>query len=162
MIQDFIRNKIVEVEPLSDGTLVVYWSLKDSLLDVTVELKVKPPDLEITEAKTRFRHLARQESSAAQTLVEKIVGVRIGAGIRKIVRGLLGGSGGSDLLTAAVLESSNAIILHFTRYTIQPGDYQDDEEKIAGARVMVEANPRMAGSCVVYADDSPVMQGLKR
>ena len=64
-------------------------------------------------------------------------------------------------MTHAVLECSNAVILHFTRYTIQPADDLDDDEKIAGARDLLKANPRMAGSCVVYADDSPVMQGLK-
>jgi hypothetical protein len=58
-----------------------------------------------------------------------------------------------------VLESANAVILHFTRYTLQPGDGVSDEEKIKGAKAILKSNPRMAGSCVVYAEGSPVMQG---
>ena len=63
-------------------------------------------------------------------------------------------------MTNAVLECSNAVILHFTRYTLQPADDLDDDAKIAGAQALLKANPRMAGSCVVFADDSPVVQGL--
>jgi hypothetical protein len=64
-------------------------------------------------------------------------------------------------MTNAVLESCNAVILHFTRYTLQPGDDFDDDAKIESAKATLKANPRMAGSCVVFAADSPVMQGQK-
>ena len=43
MILDFIRNKIVEVEPLSDGSMNVFWRVKDSLLEAEVELQPRPP-----------------------------------------------------------------------------------------------------------------------
>ena len=92
-------------------------------------------------------------------LIEKVKGLRIGPGLRKIVRGLLGGDDGCKVMTHAVLECSNAVILHFTRYTLQPADDLDDDGKIAGARGILEANPRMAGSCVVFAEDSPVVLG---
>ncbi len=160
MILDFIRNKIVEVEPLSDGSLTVFWRLKDSLLEVNVELKVQPPDLEITEAKAQIKRLPHKKCLSCPELMEKVKGLRVGPGLRKIVRGLLGGSEGCQVLTQAVLECSNAVILHFTRYTLQPADDLDDNKKIAGARAMLEGNPRMAGSCVVFADDSPVVMGL--
>jgi hypothetical protein len=146
---------------MPDGMLAVHWHLKDNLLDADVELRIKTPDLAITDARAEVKRAAHSECRSATDILQKIVGVRIGGGLRKIVRGTLGGSGGCGILTAAVLESCNAVILHFTRYTIQPGDDLDDEGKIAGARATVEANPRMAGSCVVYAQDSPVMQGMK-
>ena len=162
MILDFIRNKIVEVEPLSDGSLAVFWRLKDSLLEAEVQLRVQPPDLEVIEAKARLKRLPHKECLFAPGLVEKVKGLRIGPGLRKIVGGLLGGNEGCPVMTHAVLECSNAVILHFTRYTLQPADDLDDDGRIAGARSILESNPRMAGSCVVFAEDSPVVQGLNR
>ena len=162
MILDFIRNKIVEVEPLSDGSLAVFWRLKDSLLEAEVQLRVQPPDLEVTEAKARLKRLPHKECLFAPELVEKVKGLRIGPGLRKIVGGLLGGIEGCQVMTHAVLECSNAVILHYTRYTLQPADDLDDDGRIAGARSILESNPRMAGSCVVFADDSPVVLGLNR
>ena len=162
MILDFIRNKIVEVEPLSNGTLAVFWRLKDSLVDAEVELNIKPPDLEITEAKARLRYYAHKECLTSPGLIDKVKGVRVGPGLRKIVRGLLGGSEGCEVMTNAVLECCNAVILHYTRYTLQPADDFDADAKIESAKATLKANPRMAGSCVVFADDSPVMQGLKK
>ena len=41
----FLRNKVVEVEPLPDGDLAVSWRLTDDLLKAEINLKVKPPEL---------------------------------------------------------------------------------------------------------------------
>ncbi|MBW1681327.1 MAG: DUF2889 domain-containing protein [Deltaproteobacteria bacterium] len=161
MILDFIRNKIVEVEPQPDGSVSVNWRLKDSLMDVNVKILIQTPELEIKEARAEMKRPFLQNCLPAQDRIEKIVGVRVGAGLRKIAAGLLGGDEGCDVLKAAVLESCNAAILHFTRYTLQAGDGLSDEEKLAGARANLEANPRMAGSCVVYAEGSPVMEGYR-
>ena len=159
MILDFIRNKIVEVEPLPDGSLRVSWNLKDSLLEAEVKLGVRPPDLEITETFARLKRFPHQKCLLAIGLLEAIKGVRIGSGLRKIVQGLLGGPQGCGLMSNAVLEAGNAAILHFTRYTLQPRDNLDDDKIIALSRERVKTNPRMVGSCVVYGENSPVMQG---
>lgn len=159
MILDFFRNKIVEVEPLAEGALLVHWNLKDSLMEMCVHMKILLPDLVITEAHASFQRATHEECRAVQEMIQKVVGVRIGSGLRKIVRGRLGQAEGCGVLTAAVLESANAVILHFTRYTLQPGDGLSDQEKIKGAKAILKSNPRMAGSCVVYGEGSPVMQG---
>jgi hypothetical protein len=134
----FLRNKVVEVSPLSDGSLAVSWRLTDDLLKAEVNLRVQPPDLEIVE----------------------IEGVRVGAGLRKIVQGLLGGPNGCSVLAHAVLESASAVILHFTRPVVQVGESLKGEEKLANLREMIKNNPRLVRSCVAFQDDSPIMQGL--
>ena len=53
----FLRNKVVEVEPLSDGSLAVSWRLTDDLLKAEINLKVQPPDLEIVEAEATLERL---------------------------------------------------------------------------------------------------------
>ena len=99
----FLRNKVVEVEPLSDGSLAVAWRLTDDLLRAEVDLRVQPPDLEILEAEARLERLPLKEWASAPELIKKVEGVRVGPGLRKIVAGLLGGPQGCSLLVHAVL-----------------------------------------------------------
>ena len=156
----FLRNKVVEVEPQPDGSLAVSWRLTDDLLTAAVNIKVQLPDLEIVKAEARLDRLVPEAWLSAPELIKKIEGVRIGAGLRKIVQGLLGGPKGCSVLVKAVLESSNAVILHFTRPVIQAGEQLDDEKKLTFLRDMIKNNPRLVRSCVAFQDDSPIMKGL--
>jgi hypothetical protein len=156
----FLRNKVVEVIPHSDGSLAVSWRLTDDLLKAEVNLTVQPPDLEIVEAEAVLERLVPRRWETASRLIKKIEGVRIGGGLRKITRGLLGGPEGCSILVNAVLESANAVILHFTRPVLQAGERLEGEEKLANLRKMIRNNPRLVRSCVSFQDDSPIMQGL--
>ena len=156
----FLRNKVVEVSPQTDGSLAVSWRQTDDLLKAEVNIKVQLPDLEIVEATAELGRLVPQAWRDASELIKKVEGVRIGAGLRKIVQGLLGGPKGCPVLAHAILECSNAVILHFTRPVIQVGESFEGEEKLANLREMVKNNPRLVRSCVAFQDDSPIMQGL--
>ena len=157
----FLRNKVVEVNPLTDGSLAVSWRLTDDLLKAEVYLIVQPPDLEIVQAEAALDRLFPRAWSTAPELIKKIEGVRVGAGLRKIVQGLLGGPNGCSVLAQAVLESANAVILHFTRPVVQVGERLEGEAKLANLREMVKNNPRLVQSCVAFQDKSPIMQGLR-
>ena len=156
----FLRNKVVEVEPLSDGSLAVSWRLTDDLLKAEVNLRVQPPALEILEANAGFERLPLKAWASGPELIKKVEGVRVGPGLRKIVSGLLGGPEGCSVLVHAVLEASNAVILHFTRPGIQLGEKLEGGELIAATRAMLKSNPRLVRSCIAFQDDSPIMQGL--
>ena len=156
----FLRNKVVEVTPQSDGNLTVSWRLTDDLLKAEVVLTVKPPDLEIVEAEAKLKRLVPRIWLSAPELIKKVEGVRIGAGLRKIVQGLLGGPNGCPLLVNAVLEGSNAIILHFTRPVVQAGENLEGEDQMLNLKQMVKNNPRLVHSCVAFQENSPIMQGL--
>ena len=156
----FLRTKVVEVNPLSDGSLAVSWRLTDDLLKAEINLRVQPPDLEIVQAEAVLDRLVPRAWSTAPEIIKKIEGVRVGAGLRKIVHGMLGGSNGCSVLVHAVLESANAVILHFTRPVVQVGERLEGEAKLANLREMVKNNPRLVQSCVAFQDDSPIMQGL--
>jgi hypothetical protein len=156
----FLRNKVVEVAPQPDGNLAVSWRLTDDLLKAEVNLMVQPPDLEITAASAELDRLVPRAWSSAPELFKKIEGVRIGSGLRKIVQGLLDGPQGCPILAQAVLESSNAVILHFTRPGLQVGEQLAEEKKLTFLREMIKNNPRLVRSCVAFQDDSPIMKGL--
>ena len=160
MTLSFMRNKIVEVEPQSDGSLSISWRLVDILTEMEMAVKVQPPDLEITEAKARILRSPHGECSSAPHTLQKIVGVRVGPGLRKIAGGLMGGAGGCAELMEGVLECANAAILHFTVPQIQANARGTEEERKKRYQDMLRFNPRLVRSCIAFADDSPLMQGL--
>jgi hypothetical protein len=160
MMIRFLRNKVVEVSPQADGNIAVLWRQTDDLLKAKVNINVQLPDLEIAQASAELGRLVPQAWKNASELIKKVEGIRIGGGLRKIVQGLLGGPGGCPVLANAILECSNAVILHFTRPVIQVGESLEGEEKIANLKEMIRNNPRLVRSCVAFQDDSPIMQGL--
>ncbi|NQU64416.1 MAG: hypothetical protein HQ517_09070, partial [SAR324 cluster bacterium] len=94
--------------------------------------------------------------------IKKIEGINIGSGLRKIVGGLLGGTDGCSILVNAVLESANAVILHFTRPGLQMGEtITNTDEQLANLQTMIQSSPRLVRSCISFQDDSPIMQGIK-
>lgn len=161
MTLTFMRNKVVEVEPLSDGMLSVSWRLVDSLTEAEIRLKFQPPDLEIREAEAHLGRFPHPECSEALKLIQRVVGVRVGPGLRKIVRGVMGGSSGCAELAEGVLECCNAVILHFTVPQIQANEKGTEEERRMRYQAMLRLNPRLVRSCVAFADDSPLMQGVE-
>ena len=157
----FLRNKIVETNPLPDGNVAVSWRLTDDLLKTEVKVIFQPPDLEIIDAEASFERYPRPEWASAPELIKKVIGVRVGAGLRKIVPGLLGGEKGCPMLVDAVLEACNGVILHFTRPGLQEAEkIQDDEARMARLRDQVKNNPRLIRSCISFQDDSPIMKAL--
>ncbi len=161
MIQRFLRNKLVEVEPCPDGTLEVSWRLTDDLLKAEVRLIIQLPDMEILEADAELNRFVPKGGESASELIKKIEGINIGGGLRKIVAGILGGPDGCSVLVHAVLESANAVILHFTRPGLHLSEsITDTDEKQAAFQFMLQSNPRLVRSCIAFQDDSPLMKGL--
>ena len=154
----FLRNKVVEVSQQTDGSIAVSWRQTDDLLKAEVHMTVQPPDLEIVEASAELNRLVPGTWSNAGELIKKVEGVRVGAGLRKIVQGLLGGPQGCSLLEHAVLESANAVILHFTRPVLQVSEKLEGDELLANLKEMVRNNPRLVRSCVAFQDESPIMK----
>jgi len=158
MTLSFTRNKVVGVEPLEDGSLSIIWRLVDSLTEAEIRLKVRPPDLEISEARAQLERFPHLECPRAADSIQKVVGVRVGPGLRKIVHGLMGGKGGCAELIEGVLECGNAVILHFTVPQIQANAQGSEEERRKRYQEMLRSNPRLVRSCIAFADDSPLLK----
>jgi hypothetical protein len=160
MTLSFMRNKVVEVQPLADGNLSVSWRLTDTLTEIELCTTFRIPDLEIVAAEARIRRSPHPECVQTSGLVQKSVGVRVGPGVRKIVQGLLGGESGCQEWADGILESCNAVILHFTVPQIQENEKGTEEERKKKFQAMLRFNPRLVRSCVAFADDSPLMEGI--
>lgn len=155
-----MRNKVVNVEPLSETMLSVSWRVVDTLMESEIHLKIRLPDLEIAGAEARMARCPHPECSAVSGLIERALGVRVGPGLQKIAYGLIGGPKGCRELAEGVLECCNAVILHFTLPQLQAMERGDETERRKGFQEMLRSNPRLVRSCIAFADDSPMMEGL--
>ena len=126
-----------------------------------VEIMVKLPDLEIFDAGGEFRRSSQKEclKPPAESL-KKLVGVRIGPGLLKIVKGLIGETSECRQLAFMVEECCHGVILSFTKDELlkAPGDKERSKDYYAD---MVRENIRLYNRCAAFAPGSPLVEGVE-
>ena len=156
----FSRNNATTVEQSDEETLVSSCRLQDTLMDLLVVIRVKTPDLEITDIQAEIRRSSEPEIPGIQVTLKRVVGVRVGPGIKKIVKGLIGKSTTEKKLVFMIGECCNGIILSFTKQVLgkAPEDIQEEKEFFAD---MVKNSPRLYNSCAALSSDSPLMEDVE-
>ena len=93
--------------------------------------------------------------------LRKVVGIRIGPGLRKILGGGMGKSAIHKQLTFMVEECCSGVILAFTKEVMlsAPKDKWLEKEYFENR---VRSNPRLYNSCAALAPGSPLMEGIER
>jgi hypothetical protein len=156
----FSRNRCLQVEQTDDQTLRASCRLQDPLLEAFVAIQVKLPDLEITGAQGQiWRSPGSREIDVSDSL-RKAVGVRIGPGLKKILKGLLGDSPVQKQLTFMVEECCGGVILAFTKGVLRqaPKDKLTEKDYFKN---FVQSNPRLYNSCAAFAPGSPLVEGIE-
>ena len=156
----FSRNNATTVERLDQDTLVSSCRLQDTLMDLLVVIRVKTPDLEITHIEAEIRRSSEAEIPGIHDTLKRVVGVRVGPGIKKIVKGLIGKSTTEKKLVFMIGECCNGIILSFTKQVLgkAPEDIQGERQFFAD---MVKDSPRLYNSCAALSSESPLMEGIE-
>jgi hypothetical protein len=155
----YIRNNCTSVVRPDDETLVASCRIQDTLMELFVQITVKLPHLEIVEAEGEILRSLLQEEVDVKSVLQRSVGVRVGPGIKKIVKGLMGHSRTEQNLVYMIGECCNGVILSFTRDVLRlaPRDPEKEKAFFAG---MVKDNPRLYNSCAALAPGSPLMEGV--
>ena len=82
--------------------------------------------------------------------------MRVGPGITRAIRDLIGGANGCNRLADLVFECFDAVILRFTAEEIgsrkKPASF---EEEIKWQKEYLGRNPRLADSCIAFGEGSP-------
>ena len=86
----FSRIRSTFVEPVKENRLRAVCQLNDTLTEATVEVSLKPPELEIVDAKAEIVRAPLRPQENETQLAKKVIGIRIGPGMKKIIRGLIG------------------------------------------------------------------------
>jgi len=168
LILDFRTNNVTTVEALEKGSWRVVTSFDDNLFSAEVRIEVKAPALDIRtvglEIKRDVMGLVPDLSEAAQELI----GVRVGPGMTKIVRAIVGGKNGSDRVAELVLEAMEMLINALTVPELRkamstagesarlqhdgPTVFLNDVLIGEQAIRMMADNPRLKDSCAAFRD----------
>ncbi len=166
MILDFQLHNLTVVEDLETGLWRVTLRAEDNLFASTIILDIKAPALDIRAISLE---IARDVFGMVPDLTEaekKLVGVRVGPGMTKIVREIVGGSSGSDRVAELLLEAMemlvNAITVPELRKATelgpsQPHGERNDTVTVLNDRVIglemirrLASNPRLKDSCAAF------------
>ncbi len=159
MVLCYTRAKNAWVLPLGDDKLLVTNRLDDAHYAAQVEIEVTLPDLEITAARSHFERCFNTECTAAASLLEKAVGLRVGSGLTKLVDSLLGGVQGCPVMANMLFEACDAVILSLTAQQMAMADALDPEQREEGLLQMVQMNPRLLNSCIAFDENGPLLKG---
>lgn len=168
MILDYQMNSITTVQPLVQGLWRVTARTDDTLFSAEVTLDIMAPALDIRNARIEVRRDTLGLTPDLSKVSEKLVGVRVGPGMTKIVRGLIGGETGSARIAELVLEAMEMLVNALTVPELRKATqaigkdiaFPDDgptvflNNRVIGTEqaASMAANPRLKDSCVVFRD----------
>jgi hypothetical protein len=161
MILDYTRNKHADTIDLEDGSILSRSMVEETFFAATVEIVVKVPDLEIVSLTGEIKRAFNDECQKAIPLIQKMKGIRIGPGIIRSIRSIIGGSDGCPRIADLILECCNMIILRFTADQLREIFSRKEEEKRVLFKEQIKQNPRLVGSCIAFAKGSSLMEGVE-
>ncbi|MBI5584750.1 MAG: hypothetical protein HY892_13115 [Deltaproteobacteria bacterium] len=156
----FSRNRCTTVEAVDDRITRSISRVQDTATEAEVEILVQAPDLEIIAIRGAVQRSAAGETRDFSAELRPVIGARVGPGIKKIIRGLLGETPLLETWTALLEECCNGVIMVFTKEVLLQAPKDRDGERDFFL-TMVRANPRLYNSCAALAADSPLMAGLE-
>lgn len=156
----FSRNRSTGVEHAEDGSVRAWCRLQDSLTDAVVSIRVKLPDLELTDVCGEVYRSEQGLSFDVSESLRKALGIRIGPGLVKIMKGLVGDREDLHELLNMLDECCQGVILSFTKDVLAQAP-EDPERAEAYYAQMVRENVRLYESCIAFAPESPLVRGMK-
>ncbi len=168
LILDFQSNSLTTVEESQQGFWRVTTRYDDNLFSAEVLLDVRFPVLDITRADLIIRRDVLGLAPDVREVGEGLVGIRVGPGMTQIVRGLFGGTAGSQRVADLVLDAMemliNALTVPELRKAMAAGGSALAPEKdvpkirlndkvIGGDMVeLMGQNPRLKDSCAAFSE----------
>ncbi len=156
----FSRNRSTSVEQIDQHTIRSSCRLQDTMTEAYVEIDAKLPDLEIQDVRGEITRSTLRQEFKVDEVLKKVVGIRVGPGILKIIPGLLGKGKALDQLSYMVEECCHGVILSFTKDVLlkAPKDRISDRAYYAN---MVKENIRLYNRCAAFAPGSPLVEGIE-
>ncbi len=157
-ILKFSMNRCTSVERLDENTLRSVCRLRDTFTSASVEILAGLPDLEIIGASGEFHH-EWQKVPELDDILRKLPGVRIGAGMLKIIKGLVGEEDHLRQLTYMVEECCQGVILSLTKDILVQAPVSE-EGKLEFFSKMVRDSIRLYNRCAAFAPGSRLVEGI--
>ena len=129
------------------------------MTEAWIEITVRLPDLEMIAARGEFPRAVNMDDSKIDIALQKVIGVRIGSGMLKIIEGLIGEVTDCKEIAFMVEECCHGVILAFTKDTLQTIPETEDAKKDYFAN-MVKENIRLYNRCAAFRPGSPIVEGI--
>ncbi|MBN2706128.1 MAG: DUF2889 domain-containing protein [Deltaproteobacteria bacterium] len=159
-ILKYSMNRSTSVEKINESDLLSVCRLRDTLTDAEVRIEVKMPDLEIVGISGHYTHAYYDEIEDLDQRLQKVLGVRVGTGMLKIIKGLLGEDKNCDELVYMVEECCHGIILTLTKKVLLKAP-DDEAGKVAFYSDMVKKSIRLYDRCAAFAKGTPLVAELE-
>lgn len=166
MILDFQMHSLTTVTQSGPGTWTIEMNTGDNLLEASIFLEIKAPTLDIRRSEICVKRDVLGLIPDMSTSAEKLIGVRVGPGMTKIVRELVGGQEGFAWIADLVLEAMEMLVNAITvseleKAAVKAGEQiraSGDGPKIFLNEVVIGpemikvlgANPRLKDSCAAF------------
>ena len=156
----FSRIRTTFVEPIGQNQLRARCILTDTLTEAAVEVSIRAPELEIVDVKAKITRAPLKPQEDETQLARKIIGVRLGPGMKKIIRGLIGEADETKQLAFMIEECCNAVILSLTKEVLlqKPQDKRAEKDFY---RNIVKQNMRLYNRCAAFAPGSSLLEGIE-
>jgi hypothetical protein len=167
MILDFQMNSLTTVEMIAPAMWRILCRTDDGLFSGVVELEVKVPALDIRKARLNVERDVLGLTPDLAEAANNLIGVRVGPGMTKIVRAVVGGPQGSDRMAELTLEAMEMLINALTVPELKKqmesgGEYvslESDGPKVRLNDVLIGEktinvmanNPRLKDSCAAFS-----------
>jgi hypothetical protein len=153
----FTFNRCTSVEAVADNELRSVCRLRDGVTDAEITVNVRLPDLEIIGISGYFRHDYLNPPDDLDAHLRRVIGVRVGSGMLKIIAGLLGDGENCRQLVYMVEECCHGVILNLTRKVLL--QVPDDEAgSFAFFSELVKKSTRLYDRCAAYAAGGPLVR----
>jgi len=168
MAQTYVDNRILSytknihagAENLDNGNVLARARVDDTFMSAELEMEIKIPDLKIESINGRIFRSFVDECKNNSEVLQRAVGMRVGAGITRLVKETIGGSNGCNVFADMILEGCNAVVMGFTVDEIEKQlSSETDEGYLQVLRDMLENNPRVA-SCIAFAEGNDLRRRL--
>ena len=152
-VTQFFRTKCSKVERMDDQRLKVISYQMDSHSTMWGEMELIIPDLEITNI--------RVETGDMSFSFPKLLGAKIGAGIRKIIGSCVESRLKEECVDFFIEDMCDSVILLFTKKVLSKAPRTNDlKEERAFFMELVKKNTRLLNSCAALSTESPLLEGI--
>ncbi|EEG76675.1 DUF2889 domain-containing protein [Dethiobacter alkaliphilus] len=139
----FRRNIEIDINPGTDGQLILITTLTDIYHDIRLTLQISSVTYEITEASLDMNRIPHPDCPAIEAKVTRLKGAQVGPGFTKQVLSVLGGEKGCPNLT-------NLVMLSAPLAMNAAAVLKQKEENLSEAEMDALWQKVLGGVCVAY------------
>jgi len=156
----FTRTKHVGVERPSKDKAVAHGFLDDYIYSMELDVEFALPNYEIMKITGRMKRYTTPECPKADDILQRAVGMRIEAGLTDKVKKQIGRAGCRHYATL-LLECCHAVVsasIGFAKQDLEDEGLPADDDAVR--KRLLQMLPNMRNCCMVYSEQSPLMQRL--